>query len=291
MTETETAAIRIGDVEVVALTDGVADLETPIVEAFPVAPPDAVLADRSGHPGLYGRDGSWRLIVRAWLVRSRAGLLLVDTGVGPEASAAMSWFPEPGRLREALSSVGVAPADIETVVISHVHDDHVGGAVGGDGTPAFPNARYLLQRADLEALESWASTDDDDRVVFEQMVEPLRDAGRLDTLEGEHRLGPELTLHPAPGHTPGHQVLRVASGEDRLLISADTWNHPTQLRHPGWASATDADHDRASATRETLLAELRDQPDTICAPTHLDHPFWRILDGPDGLPSWEPVSP
>jgi glyoxylase-like metal-dependent hydrolase (beta-lactamase superfamily II) len=291
MPETQHAAIRIGDVEVTALTDGVADLETPIVEAFPVAPPDAVLAERSAHPGIYGRDDSWRLIVRTWLVRSRAGILLVDTGLGPETSATMSWFPEPGRLRDALSSVGVVPADIETVVISHVHDDHVGGAVAGDGTPAFPNARYLLQRADLEALESWASSNEEDRVIFEQMVEPLRAAGQLDTLEGDHRLDPELSLHLAPGHTPGHQVLRVASGEDRLLISADTWNHPTQLRHPEWASATDVDHDRASATRQILLAELRDQPSTVCAPTHLDHPFWRIVEGADGLPSWEPVSP
>jgi glyoxylase-like metal-dependent hydrolase (beta-lactamase superfamily II) len=284
-------AIRIGEVEVVTLVDGAAALTTPILEAFPVAPADAILADRDRYPDLYGPGDTWRITVRAWLLRSPAGIVLMDTGVGPSTSAAMAWFPEPGRLHDALAAAGVAAAEIGVVAISHVHDDHVGGAVGPGGAPAFPNARYLLQRADLAALEARAAEDEEERTVLEQMVRPLLDAGQLDLLDGDHRVSPELELHHAPGHTPGHQVLRVVSGEQRLLLSADTWNHPSQFAHPEWASATDIDHDRASATRTALLAELREFPSTLCAPTHLSGPIGRVREGADGLAMWEPVLP
>ena len=226
-------ATRIGDVEVVALVDGVADLSTPIVEAFPVAPADAILADRDRYPDLYGPGDTWRITVRAWLLRSTAGIVLMDTGVGPETSAAMAWFPDPGRLHDALEATGVAAADVGVVAISHVHDDHVGGALGPAGTPAFPNARYLLQRTDLEALEASASDDEEDRIVYEQMIRPLLAAGQLDLLDGDHRLGPEISLHHAPGHTPGHQVLRVTSGDERLLIKRRHVEPPLAVRAPG----------------------------------------------------------
>jgi len=285
----EAVTRQVGDVEVIALTDGLADIESPMTEAFPDIPPAAHEATKVRYPEIYGPGDAWRLTVRAWLVRHPGGVLLMDTGVGPATSAAMAWFPEPGRLHGALASVGASADQIDTVAISHVHDDHVGGTVTAEGTPAFPNAHYLIQQADLDALDEWRVENDEDRAIHDQMIQPIRDAGQLVALDGDHRLSDALELHLAPGHTPGHQVLRVVSGGNRLMISADAWNHPAQIGHPVWASGTDAEPSRATATRRALLTELLSRPGSLFAPTHLAEPFGRVRTGPDGVAAWDPV--
>lgn len=284
------ATITIGHVEVTALLDGISE-DIPILEAFPDAPPDALLAARDRFPGVYGADDTWRLTVRAWLVRHPEGELLMDTGVG--STAAMSWFPEPGRLHEALAEAGTAAHLVNTVIVSHIHDDHVGGTVTVEGEPAFPNARFVIQRADLDAARTSATAadaDEEDVAVWDTLLAPLETAGLFDVVEGDHALTGSLRLHHAPGHTPGHQVLRITSKSSRALLSADTWNHPAQLAHPDWSSAPDGAPARAAATRRSMLAGLLSHPGTIVATTHFAEAFGHVVNGRDGLATWEPVA-
>lgn len=285
-----TSVRRVGNVEVVALTDGIEVLDMTMAEAFPDLPADAHETVMAAYPSLYGPGGGWRLHVRAWLVRHADGALLLDTGVGPATSASMAWYPTPGRLHEALAEAGSSADQIDTVVVSHVHDDHVGGTVDEQGALAFPRARYLVQRADLEALAAWANESDEDRIIEATMIEPIRDLGQLDAIDGEVALSHELTLRPAPGHTPGHQVLIVLSEGERLVLSADTWNHPAQFSHPEWASGTDVDPERATATRREVLADLLAHPSSVLGPTHLDAPFGRIVMDADGRARFEAVA-
>jgi glyoxylase-like metal-dependent hydrolase (beta-lactamase superfamily II) len=283
------ATIRIGHVEVTALLDGVSD-DIPITEAFPDAPEDALRAERERFPGVYGDPDTWRLHVRAWLVRHPGGELLMDTGVG--STVAMGWFPEPGRLHEALAEAGTSAHRLETVVLSHVHDDHVGGVITVDGELAFPNARHVIQRADLDAARAAGTApdaDDEDARVWHTLLAPLEAAGAFDVVEGDTPLADGLELHHAPGHTPGHQVMRIGSEGRRALLSADTWNHPSQFAHPDWTSGPDADPARAAATRRSLLAGLLSRPGTVVAPTHFAEAFGRVASGRDGLATWEPV--
>jgi glyoxylase-like metal-dependent hydrolase (beta-lactamase superfamily II) len=186
-----------------------------------------------------------------------------------------------------LSELGVTPGDIGTVALSHVHDDHVGGLLNADGAPAFPNARHVVQRADIEWLRALALDSDEDRAVW-GLLAPLEDAGMLDPIEGDRRLADGLELHHLPGHTPGHQILRVVAGVERLTISADTWNHPAQLAHPEWPSGPDDDHARAAEARRALQRELADHPETIVAATHLAEPFVTI-DERGAVPVWRPA--
>jgi glyoxylase-like metal-dependent hydrolase (beta-lactamase superfamily II) len=275
--------VTVGDVEISALLD-VDVTDEPMVDAFPGAPADELLAAKATYPDIYGPDDVWRLRVRAWLVRHPGGVLLLDTGVGPETSPAMGWCASPGVARETFDEVGASPDDVDTVAISHSHDDHVGGVVLADGSPAFPRARYVIQRADHDWERDAAQTGENP--TWTALLEPLSVAGVLDVIEGDHQLTDDIALHHAPGHTPGHQVIRIESGDGRALLSADTWNHPIQLAHPGWESGSDNDRAEAEVTRRALLAELATDPSVLVATTHFAESFGHIRHGANGA-VWE----
>jgi glyoxylase-like metal-dependent hydrolase (beta-lactamase superfamily II) len=280
------ATRRIGSTDVTAIVD--ADLEfDPIAEAFPDIPADALLADDEAASSVRTSEGNWRLRVRAWLIRHPGGLVLVDTGIGGPTSPTQAWVPTPGTLLERLGDAGVSPGDIDTVVITHVHDDHIGGLLDAAGAPAWSNARHVIQRADLEWQRGLASENEDERAIW-QLLEPLESRAMLDVIEGDHALADGIELHPLPGHTPGHQIVRLAAGGERLTISADTWNHPLQLMHPEWPSGPDNDHAGAADARRALRTEIAAHPGTIIAPTHLAEPFVTIDEGGDAA-AWLPA--
>jgi glyoxylase-like metal-dependent hydrolase (beta-lactamase superfamily II) len=277
----------VGPVEVTAIVD--ADFPGgPIIESFPDAPADGILGAKAAYPGVYTDDDQWRLRVRAWVVRHPEGVLLLDTGIGGATAPAHEWAPVTGALEERLAEIDVAPHHVDTVAISHVHDDHIGGVLADDGRPRFPNARYLVQRTDMEWLRQLAPTSEEDAVILAH-VQPLVDEDRLDLLDGDHDLSAHLQLHHLPGHTPGHQIVRVVADGHRLVLSADTWNHPAQFAHPDWPSGPDAHHAQAAAARRAMLAELLSHPGTVLAPTHLAEAFGEVRSGRDGLAAWYPL--
>jgi glyoxylase-like metal-dependent hydrolase (beta-lactamase superfamily II) len=276
---------RVGRFEVTAILD--ADMpDEPIEDAFPGLSADDLTAARSAFPGVYTPDGRWRLRVRAWLVRHDAGTLLFDTGIGGANAPAQAWTSETGATRHELAELGVATTDIATVAISHVHDDHTGGALEDSGELRFANARYVIQRADIEWLRSHAH--EEEAASSWQQIAAVEDAGALEMIEGEHALSSGLTLRHAPGHTPGHQVLVIVDGDDRMLVSADAWNHPLQIAQPDGESGSDDDPRTAAASRRALLAELEAHPGTVLAPTHFAEAFGEVRKGGDAW-SWSPL--
>lgn len=287
-----TATRSIGHLELIALLDGARDLDGPIRSSFPEIPDDVMREHRDRAPGIYGEGGVWRLHVRTWLIRHPGGVVLVDTGIGPLGAPAPDWFGAPGELPQALRETGTPPEAIDTVVLTHVHDDHLGGTVvvdaDGRPAPAFPRATYLLQRADREWQAGLAIEEDEDRVIDELLLRPLEASGQLTLVEGDHRLAEGIELRHTPGHTPGHQTVRLSSRGDRAIVTADTFNHPLQFGHPDWPSATDDVPPRAAASRRGILAEALSHPGTLLAPTHFAEPFGTVGTGDDGLAAWVP---
>jgi glyoxylase-like metal-dependent hydrolase (beta-lactamase superfamily II) len=289
--------VDVGHIQILALMDGEEELGAITAEAFPDAPAEELMAYRDRYPGVYGPHDGWQLRIRAWLIRHPGGVILVDTGIGQVGAPGVEWFGRGGHLHDVLHETGTPPDAIDTVVISHVHDDHIGGLVlfepGSDGepvpVPAFPNSRHLLQRADWDWQHREAKENDEDAQILNTLLTPLGEAGLVDLIEGDVDLSDGISVHQAPGHTPGHQVVRLASEGLRAIVSADAFNHPAQFSHPDWPSGPDAAPVQAAATRRAVIAEVLSHPGTVVAPTHFTESFGRVKSGPDGLSAWVPL--
>jgi glyoxylase-like metal-dependent hydrolase (beta-lactamase superfamily II) len=244
----------VGDVEVIPLCDAVGvmgePLRLPVEETFPGATPH----DWSG----LSRD-EWVLHFHCYVLRAGGRVALVDTGIGDEDSPAASWAPVPGMLARELTRAGIPAADIDVIVLTHLHSDHASGAV----QLSFPNARHVLQRAEVDAASPQT------RDTF---LRPL--AGRLDVVDGVAEVLPGVRVRLAPGHTPGHQI--VEAGE--LTLTGDLLHHPVQLVDPRVGYVYDDDPVRATATRMEVLDRVRAAGGWI-APAHFAEAFVRVPPG------------
>ncbi|WP_433494255.1 MBL fold metallo-hydrolase [Micromonospora sp. CA-248089] len=249
----------LGSITVTALADGEGPFFQPRGEAFPDATrAHWATADRLD-PGAVTGDGRWWLRFRAFAVRAGDGpVTLVDAG-GPAGSLAASWAPVPGRLPAELAAAGIDPADVRTVVLTHLHTDHVGWAGA-----LFPNADHLVQRAEVDALELFHPD------LPARLLGPLRAAGRLRVVDGDTPLTPGVRLLHTPGHTPGHQSVLVEADDERLLVTGDLLVHAIQLVDPALAYAHEEDPATARRSRQHLLATL--SPAVLATP-HLTAPF------------------
>lgn len=163
--------------------------------------------------------------------------ILFDTGLSADGIVA------------ALADAGLAADDIDVVVLTHMHGDHVGGLSGEDGTPTFANARYVTGRVEFDA---WAAMENE---TFEAKVRPL--AERMTFLEDGDEVSSGVSAMAAFGHTPGHMIYRLESNGQGLVLFADTANHYVwSLGYPDWEVKFDMDKSAAAATRRRVLDML-----------------------------------
>jgi glyoxylase-like metal-dependent hydrolase (beta-lactamase superfamily II) len=188
------AEFMVGPVGCRVLADGAVSYEPELIYAG-LSPGQAAEVTP-----LLAADGALLVPYHPVLVRTGAGLALVDTGAGPGMGDAA------GRLGEALAAAGVTADDITLVLISHAHPDHVGGLARPDGRLAFPRARHVMSRAEFGYWTSgrvpadWAG----EAELARQQLLPVDRAGMLDLVDGEQEVAPGIGVIPAPGHTPGH---------------------------------------------------------------------------------------
>jgi glyoxylase-like metal-dependent hydrolase (beta-lactamase superfamily II) len=261
-------ALRVGEIDVLVISDGVFPLPATTL-ATNADPADlaAWLDDRFQSPDVF----KWPLNVV--VVRSGGRTVLIDSGVGAEFPN----FPQVGRLAVRLDAAGIDPASVTDVVLTHMHVDHVGGLLA-DGLRGRLRPDVPIHLAAAE-VEFWASPDFSRNSFPPRMPELLRSAAerfadkyrsQLRLFEAEHEVAPGVVVCRTGGHTPGHSVVRLASGGDRLTFLGDSV-FPDHFDRPDWYNAFDHDPEEAVRVRVRLLRELAATGEPMVA-THLPFP-------------------
>jgi len=172
----------------------------------------------------------------------------------------------------ALTSAGISVGDIDFVMCTHLHVDHVGWNTrldGGRWVPTFPNARYVFGKAEFDYWnEQHARTP---VPPFGDSVLPVVEARRAEIVRNDYEIGDHLRILPTPGHTPGHVAFTLGRGKDHAVFSGDLMHSPLQTRHPELSAKFDVDQAQAAVTRRNFLERFCDT-DTLCCTAHFPSP-------------------
>jgi glyoxylase-like metal-dependent hydrolase (beta-lactamase superfamily II) len=267
--------VNIGNVQVTALLDTGLLMDP---RQFMPAHADEFATE---YKHLADERGLMPMAITCYLVRSAGKNVLVDTGLG---SRRRPGFPR-GHLDESLANAGIAPGDIDIVLNTHLHIDHVGWNTvdRDDGTREvfFPKARFLFQQTEWDYWMTPERLAEPANAHLIECVAPLKDTGRIEMVTSERAVDEHLTFIPTPGHTPGHVAIGIMSNSERAVIAGDSSHHPAQLIHPDWSPAFDSDPVQSAKSRDALFDEVIAENRTWMA-GHWDHPgIGRIvrLDG------------
>ena len=277
-------ALRVGEIDVLVISDGV--LPLPAATLATNADPAALAAwldDRLLPPDVF----EWALNVV--VVRSGDRTILIDAGMGRE-------YPElpAGRLAKRLDAAGIDPASVTDVVLTHLHIDHVGGLLA-DGLMDRLRPGVPVHLAAAE-VEFWASPDFSRTAMPPPMPDMIRSVARrfldayrsqLRPFEAEFEVAPGVVVSRTGGHTPGHSVVRLASGGDRLTFLGDAV-FPDHFDRPDWYNAFDHDPEEAVRVRVRLLRQLAATREPLVA-AHLSFPSVGRVAVAGDVFRWVPV--
>jgi glyoxylase-like metal-dependent hydrolase (beta-lactamase superfamily II) len=216
----------------------------------------------------------------SWLIRTDRHTILLDSCAGNHKER--PWLPRFHQLNvpflERLRAAGAEPEDIDIVLCTHLHTDHVGWNTrleNGRWLPTFPNARYLFSRIEHDY---WNPNVGDRRAkapgragVYDDSVLPVIQSGQAVLLDGDHAIDDRLLIEPSPGHTPGHVVLKLADEGSHALFCGDVLHHPVQVYEPTWNTRFCEIPEQAAITRRKML-EYCCESDALLFPTHFAAP-------------------
>ena len=251
--------ISVGNVEIIAVLDMV-----PPPRDTAVFFPDVTKQDWAPYEDDVLENGQLQLYYGCFFVRSQGEVILVDTGMGPGPHRKLGNLT--GDLLNRLKHQGVGADDVDMVVHTHLHPDHVGWNLDQSGakpSPYFPRAQYLVPRLDWEhftrpeVLKSAAHVTDN--------VTPLEQLGIMELVDSDHDVTDEVSTRATPGHTPGHQAIMISSQGEKAMIVGDVLHSKVQIQEAGWCAGVDIDKQQSRRSREELLRMAEDESYIVAA--------------------------
>ncbi len=275
--------ITIGDAELIALQD-----------SWVVREPGGFFSGVDGpawEPYREWLDGDGLMTQNygCFVVRSQEKTIMVDTGLGQWSNPLD--LKQPASLPQSMADAGISPTDIDLVLFTHLHWDHVGWNTRGEEGAlelTFPNARYVAQQKEFEY---WTSPGEkpSNGPAYDRVLAPLVAADRLDLVNGEYAATEEITTVPTPGHTPGHVSFSLSSGGERAYILGDAVHKPVQLTEPGWYPGFDMDPVESTKSRRMLL-DRAEAENALLAGGHFKFPSMGYPTDVDGTRSFRYVT-
>ena len=269
-------ALNVGDLTI----HRIIEQETTFLPALNMLPgltPETLAGNRPWlqKAGAIDADDVFILAFQSYVVRTPHHTILVDTCIGNDK-------PRPGRDKwhmktddtymRALNAAGLRLEDIDFVMCTHLHVDHVGWntrLANGRWVPTFPNARYVFAKSEFDY---WTGQNAKAPVApFGDSVLPVVAAQKADIVRDDFRIGDHVRLMPTPGHTPGHVAIAFGRDRDDAVMTGDLIHSPLQARYPELSAKFDVDPAQAASTRRSFLEHYCDS-DTLCCFAHFPSP-------------------
>jgi glyoxylase-like metal-dependent hydrolase (beta-lactamase superfamily II) len=214
--------------------------------------------------------------IGTWVVRTPEHLVLIDTGVGNDKHREPNplWHLRRGTFLDDLAAAGVRPEQVDYVVITHMHVDHVGWntrLVDGRWVPTFPNARYVFAGEEWSFWKHESARGGDEYACIDDSVLPIVASGRAMLVDDRHEIDRWLRLEPSVGHTPGHVSVRLSTQAGQAVFSGDLMHRVVQVAEPQWSSRFCYDGKQAATTRRDFLERHADTGTLILA-AHFPRP-------------------
>jgi glyoxylase-like metal-dependent hydrolase (beta-lactamase superfamily II) len=234
---------------------------------LPQVGPDDVKALPWLIPHFANDEGRMKMTIQSLVVETPSQRIVVDTCLGNDKQGRKvpAWNGLHNPFIENMTGAGYPPDSIDMVLCTHLHVDHVGWntkLVDGKWLPTFPTARYVFGKSEYEHWKSHRESPEH-AAVFDDSVQPIMDAGRVELVASNQKLSDEITLIPTPGHSPGHMSILIASDGQQGLLTGDVAHHPVQMAHLDWSSTADSDPVKSASTRRELFDRFADTPTLV----------------------------
>ncbi len=255
---------QVGDVTVTRIVE-LWDFQDNINMTMPDATPEEVVAMEWLHPHYATPDGRQRMNFQGFVVQASGRVIVVDSCIGAGRQRDFDVFCDlPEGFLEDLESLGMSRHDVDTVMCTHLHFDHVGWNTykdpeTGEFKPTFPNARYLFGRTEYDAWQNAIRHDGHHTDThLRECVDPIVALGLADFIDPDHRIADGIHCEPSHGHTPGHIHVRISSKGEEAVITGDLMHHPMQCAMPHRAATFDMDKDAGRHTRMAFVDKYAD---------------------------------
>jgi glyoxylase-like metal-dependent hydrolase (beta-lactamase superfamily II) len=275
--------IRLGEVTITRVVEiGRSSFPTPVM--LPDATQEAIAAHHGWlRPHFFDEaTGDIGSRIQSYVVRTPRHTILIDTCVGNDKHRADSpaWHLRHGSYLDDLAAIGVRPADVDLVVATHLHVDHVGWntrLVDGRWVPTFPRARYVIAGEEWEFWKHERDAGTEPYGCIDDSVVPIVDAGQAVLVDSDDAVDEHLTLEPWPGHTPGHVCVRLETNAGEAVFSGDLMHRVVQVAEPDWNSRFCHDGRRARESRREFVERHADTGVLILA-AHFPRPGYIVTE-------------